>query len=459
MQRRVRRTFRAACAVAALVGTIAYGDVTVDNHQVGRAWGGDPVAVHVVVPDSSAEAAPGPLLYVVAGAPDAHGLDLDRLTADVAGSARIRVAVVRLPAVAEDPADRSLGGLLTRIETEIPALAAVPARGVIAVGKIGETVLRSARSGNSPLRSVSWWVAGGATAARVTDPVVEGDSEFPWILVDATGTPHPDRALETLRASLVRSRVPHLFRTVPPDGSLCDLAHRFEAHVNFHRAALASFCPDMERWTRFWYERIGVFIRENLVLAVDIPSKPTICLLGSSSVQGFSSERMPGYRVFNRGIVSDRLGIGPRGISHRLGCSAFDMRPDHVFIKNGRNDLAAAYRSGVPSIDRMVEEYGAILGALRACLPQARLYVVTCAPVRDGYAHLAESVAECNRRLAALAASTGVAVVDLHAALIGADGLLREEYSRDGLHVSSAAQEVWAALMMRAIEEGDASDP
>ena len=168
-------------------------------------------------------------------------------------------------------------------------------------------------------------------------------------------------------------------------------------------------------------------------------------------MQGFPTELLKGYKVLNRGISADTLGTGSRGISHRLEPSLFDMRPDFVFIKNGRNDLGDRHRTGQPSIERMVEEYTQIALTIRERLPETKLFIVTCAPVRDKYAHLATATHSFNMQLKFLAKTYEIPVLDLYETLVGADGLLRAEYSRDGLHLSRAGYEVWAEMMINAM--------
>lgn len=258
-----------------------------------------------------------------------------------------------------------------------------------------------------------------------------------------------------LRERLLKLQVPHIWRELEGTHSWEYWGNNLEEHLNFHQASMIGKSSIGDRWMVHYFKRLQKFADENAALAITPAKRPTVAMLGSSSAEGFPRDLLPGYTVFNRGISSDRLGIGARGLSHRMELSVFDMKPDFVFIKNGRNDLGVRHNSenGEPTEDRMIEEYAKIVDTIRRRLPQARLYICTSAPVRDGKAHLAPSIASYNDRLRALAKEKEVGLVDLHAGLMGEDGLLKPEYSRDGLHITRAGNEVWAKLMMDAMRE------
>jgi lysophospholipase L1-like esterase len=99
----------------------------------------------------------------------------------------------------------------------------------------------------------------------------------------------------------------------------------------------------------------------------------------------------------------------------------------------------------------MIQEYEKILNTIKARLPATKVFIITCAPVRDKYAHLASSTLSYNMELQTLAKKLDVPVVDLHKALLGEDGLLKPEYSKDGLHITTAGYEICVKLMKEAM--------
>ena len=258
-----------------------------------------------------------------------------------------------------------------------------------------------------------------------------------------------------LHDRLKELEVPHIWREMPGTHSWDYWNEHLEEHLNFHQAAMLEQTPGMGKWRGLYFERLGKFYEENASLPLNPPEKTTISLLGSSSMHGFPRELLSEYHVFNRGISADTLGIGTRDISHRLESSVFDMDPDYIFIKNGRNDLGNRHRNGEPSIQRMMEEYEDIVTKIRERHPEGRIYIVTCAPVRGRYAHLAMPTYSYNMELKTLAQKHEIPVIDLFSELEGEEHLLKEKYSHDGLHISPAGYEKMADLMIKAIEEPD----
>jgi S-formylglutathione hydrolase FrmB/lysophospholipase L1-like esterase len=312
-----------------------------------------------------------------------------------------------------------------------------------------------------------WHIAGRLGALAENRPAWEANSVFDQadrfttagvrILFDCgvadtlTGAIGDARQLHDKLTTLT---VPHIWREFEGTHSWGYWQGHLEEHLNFHQAAMIEATPGMGIWVAHYFKRLSQFFEENAALAIEKPAsptgrpeKPTVCLLGSSGMEGLPSRLFPGGHVFNRGIVSDTLGIGARGISHRLEESVFDMKPDFVFILNGTNDLARRQKEREPSIARMIEEYEKILLTIKTRLPKTRIVIITCYPVRDKYAHLATPIVSYNEQLKSLAKKHGVAVLDPYKKLVGEDGFLRREYSSDGLHLSPIGKELVAKMM------------
>ncbi len=256
-----------------------------------------------------------------------------------------------------------------------------------------------------------------------------------------------------LHEKLTALKIPHIWREMPGTHSWKYWRRHLESHMNFHQAAMLEASPSGDRWFQLYYKRIREFLDENARLTIEPATGTTVCILGSSSMHGFPSNLLPGVRVFNRGISSDQLGVGRRGVSRRLECSALDMKPDFIFIKNGRNNMQAAKDQGKPYMDNLIREYEKIVTTIQERLPATHIYIVTCAPTRDKYERIAAPTAEYNRHLRKLAARLGVGLVDLHKELVGENNLLKQEFSRDGLHLSPAGNEIFGRMMMQEIEK------
>ena len=252
---------------------------------------------------------------------------------------------------------------------------------------------------------------------------------------------------------LIELKIPHIWRELAGTHSWDYWQTHLEEHLNFHQSAMIKVASNLDNVRQIYFERLSIFFDENSQLSFAKPDKPTICLLGSSSMQGFPSDLLPEYYVYNRGIGSDTLGIGTRGISHRLEESVFDMKPNFVFIMNGTNDLGDRYRTGEPSIARMIEEYEKIILKICERLPETKLFVITCQPVRDNYAHLATPTHSFNMQLKSIAEKHKITVIDIYSKLVGEDNLIKPEYTTDGLHLTPEGQKIMAEMMKEAINK------
>jgi len=265
-------------------------------------------------------------------------------------------------------------------------------------------------------------------------------------------------------ARLKELGVPHIYREFPGGHSWAYWQEHLPQHLNFHQAAMAEATASLEKWPLHYFKRLAAFAAENALATLrERPSLPVVAMVGSSSTEGFPAAMLPGYAIVNRGISSDTLGIGPRGVSRRLEESVFDLRPDVVVIKEGRNDLGDRARGGSPSLEAMVAEYAKILGTIKERLPETRVILCTAAPVGGRFAHLADSIVAWNVEVRHLAKTHGATLVDLHPKLVGANGLFREELTNDGLHLTKAGNEIWADQLLEALQgleaEGEIGSP
>lgn len=203
--------------------------------------------------------------------------------------------------------------------------------------------------------------------------------------------------------------------------------------------------PVQDKWAVHYHNRIEQFRKENA-------AAKNIVLVGSSHIERFDAAKLlPGRRVVNRGIASDRIGITERGILHRLDSSVFDCNPGLVILENGVNDLGELWRNGTPSIDEIDACYGKVVKQIRTRLPDVPLVIVGLFPTRDRFAPLNPMIVEFNRRLEKIAAGNGCRFMDVHKPFTDAEGLLRKEYSADGLHVTAAGYKLWAEMIEKVL--------
>jgi lysophospholipase L1-like esterase len=203
------------------------------------------------------------------------------------------------------------------------------------------------------------------------------------------------------------------------------------------------------KWEQHYHARVAQFQKENAAAR-------NIVMVGSSHVEGFDAGRLlPGRRIVNRGIAADRIGITERGILHRLDSSVFDCNPGLIILENGANDLGELWRHGTPSIDEIEACYREVVGRLRTGLPDVPLVIVGLFPTRDKYAPLVPSIVEFNKRLKKIADDFNCPFMDVYAPFADSEGLLRTEFSREGLHLTDAGYRLWADLIENVLSGHD----
>ncbi len=199
--------------------------------------------------------------------------------------------------------------------------------------------------------------------------------------------------------------------------------------------------PDLTKWAKHYYARVALFQTKSV-------KAKGIVLVGSSHIEGFDTARhLPGRRFVNRGIIADRIGITDRGVLRRLDSSVFNCDPSFIILENGVNDLGELWRHGTPSIDQIDECYRKVVKTIRSRLPEVPLVIVGLFPTRDTYAPLVPHIVEFNRRLEKLAADFNCPFMDVYEPFADDKGLLKTEYSREGLHLTDVGYKQWAQLI------------
>ena len=183
-----------------------------------------------------------------------------------------------------------------------------------------------------------------------------------------------------------------------------------------------------------------------------------IVLLGSSHFEWFDTGRfLPGRRFINRGIASDGLGIGERGILHRLDLSVFDCRPALVVFNNGVNDLGELWRTGEPPLEAIFDAYECVIAKIRAGLPEVPLLIVNEFPTTGRFAGINPLVPQLNAQIARVAERYGCQHLDFYDEVVSGaagrcgtgGGELRSDLTSDGLHLNDDGY----ALLARKLEQ------
>jgi lysophospholipase L1-like esterase len=188
-----------------------------------------------------------------------------------------------------------------------------------------------------------------------------------------------------------------------------------------------------------YFERLKEFQAEDV--------KPGgIVLLGSSHLEWFDTDRfLPGYQFVNRGIASDRLGIGDCGILRRLDISVFDCQPSFIVFNNGVNDLGELWRNGEPPLEAIFDAYERVIAALREGAPDVPLLIVNELPTTGRFAGINPLVPQLNAHIVQVARHRGCRHLDFYNVVVSEAGELRSDLTSDGLHLNDAGYALFAA--------------
>ncbi|GEP96376.1 GDSL-type esterase/lipase family protein [Chitinophaga cymbidii] len=204
-------------------------------------------------------------------------------------------------------------------------------------------------------------------------------------------------------------------------------------------AAFAQDQPKIDSSYANWYYEGRMELYDQLN---DQPAD--ILFLGNSITErGEWHELLPGRKVANRGIGGDNT----FGVLARLD-GIIQQRPKKLFLLIGINDIGR----GLPT-EVILNNYRQILVKLTAGLPKTRIIVESVLPMNDSklaYDYLknkAGKVKALNEGIVKLAAEFRLMYLNLHELFADADGALKADYTKDGIHLLPAAYVDWVAWL------------
>jgi len=191
-----------------------------------------------------------------------------------------------------------------------------------------------------------------------------------------------------------------------------------------------------------YQERLRLFREENQRLK-------TTVFLGDSLTEGFPVEKyFPELNPINRGIIADHIGVqGKPGVLQRLKVSVYDANPSRVFLLIGVNDLADKDHN----FSELVKGYRQIIKEIKTHLPEVKIYVQSCLPTRGKYAYLNPLIKKFNAEIKKIASETGCPFIDLYPLMCDKKGELRQELTRDGLHLNEKGNDLWAKELKKVL--------
>jgi lysophospholipase L1-like esterase len=191
-----------------------------------------------------------------------------------------------------------------------------------------------------------------------------------------------------------------------------------------------------------WEATIKAFETQD---AAEPPPKGANLFVGSSSIRLWKlADSFPDRTCINRGFGGSQL----HDVARYADRLVLPHRPKVIVLYAGDNDLAAKRTP-----EQVRDDYVAFVAKIRPALPEAKLVWVAIKPSLKRWA-LKDAGLKANELVREAQKSDRHSVyVDVWQPMLGADGLPRSElFVKDGLHLSPAGYEIWAALVRPHLE-------
>ena len=158
-----------------------------------------------------------------------------------------------------------------------------------------------------------------------------------------------------------------------------------------------------------------------------------IIMVGNSITAGGKwKEYFPAENIENFGIGGDNS----YGVLNRLDV-VIAKKPGKIFLLIGINDIYKGCSDG-----QVIDNYNLILWKLRQKLPNTEVYVQSMLPT-NGKIRNNEDIKRLNVEIKRITTLTKNTYIDMYAKFLGADGNIKPEYFKDGLHLSESGFIVW----------------
>lgn len=202
--------------------------------------------------------------------------------------------------------------------------------------------------------------------------------------------------------------------------------------------ATASFIWNKKSMT--YDEKVAGFASENSKL-----EKGQIVFIGDSITAGYKLNLHyfdSTLKTYNRGISGDTTDW----MLSRIQVSLLDLEPSKIVLMIGTNDINAN-----KSAEEIALNYDAILALISSKLPDAEVICISIIPQNTTYSDDAEEnnlrIRQTNEKIEALSSSYGYEYINLYDNLTDDAGLLKQGYSRDGLHLNFRGYIAWTKAL------------
>lgn len=184
-------------------------------------------------------------------------------------------------------------------------------------------------------------------------------------------------------------------------------------------------------------KRLELFIK-------DIPQRQAggIVFVGDSITEGFPTDCVfPKDNVINRGIGGDKV----TGVTERIDVSVKDLKPKKIYLMIGINNIL-----WIPdtSIEELAKEYEILVAEIKKVAPNAELNIQSVLPLSGQFANKNDVVDKFNELIKKIAKNYSAQYIDLQPALSDSSGLLRSDFTADGLHLNLEGYMAWMSVIL-----------
>ena len=196
--------------------------------------------------------------------------------------------------------------------------------------------------------------------------------------------------------------------------------------------------PVTQPTSQAWEKEIAAFEVSDKTNA---PPRNGILFIGSSSIRLWTNlgQDFPGKPVFNRGFGGSQI-IDSVHFADRI---VFPYKPKTIVLYAGGNDLNAK-----KSADQVFTDFKLFAETVRCRLPKTRIVFISSAPNPARWAQI-EEVRKANRLIRNyIEASSNMAYIDVHPAMLGPDGQPKPDiYRADKLHMNEKGYAIWKQVV------------
>jgi lysophospholipase L1-like esterase len=189
--------------------------------------------------------------------------------------------------------------------------------------------------------------------------------------------------------------------------------------------------------SEYWHSRTAVFKNEAKTMDTN-----KVVFLGNSITEGFDLEKFfPETKPVNRGISGDHID----GLLERFDYSVQKLKPSKLFVMIGINDIGTG-----DSDSLILANYQKLLRKILKTLPNSRIYIQSILPTTSRWGNCpVDKIQRINESIREFSIRFGFKWIDLYSKFATTKGYLKDDYTIDGLHLSSKGYVYWAVILKK----------